>query len=82
MFGGQICVLMGVVVLLLFIPFLRCMILFNNSVIRIMCKIFYVHFYRLMAIFMVCYISLVVSVAIFTQWNKMPKKKYNSASLE
>ena len=87
MFGGQICVLMGPVVLFLFISFLRCMIstkshLFNNFVLLIMCKIFYVHFYRLMAIFGVCYISLVVSVTIFTQWNKMQKKKYYSASLE
>ena len=37
MFGGQICVLMGSVVLLLFVPVLRCMIstksnLFNNFV--------------------------------------------------
>ena len=79
MFGGQICVLMGLVVLLLFIPFLRCMIstkshLFNNFVLLIMCKIFNVHFYRLMAIFVGCYISLVVSVTIFTQWKKMQKK--------
>ena len=49
----------GLVVLLLFIPFLRCMIstksqLFNNFVLFIMCKIFYVNFYRLMAIFVVC----------------------------
>ena len=52
--------------------FLRCMIstksnLFNNFVILIMFKIFYVHFYRPMAIFVVCYTSLVVSVTIFTQ---------------
>ena len=51
MFGGQICVLMGLVVLLLFVPVLRCMIsiksnLFNNFVLLIMFKIFYVHFYR------------------------------------
>ena len=67
MFGGQICVLMGLVVLLLFVPVLRCMIstksnLFNNFVLLIMFKIFYVHFYRPMAIFVVCYTSLVVSV--------------------
>ena len=79
MFGGQICVLTGLVVLLLFIPFLICMIsikshLFNNFELLIMCKIFYAHFYRLMAIFVVLYISLVVSVTIFTQKNKMQKK--------
>ena len=79
MFGGQICVLMGSVVLLLFVPVLRCMIsaksnLFNNFMLLIMFKIFYVHFYRPMAIFVVCYTSLVVSVAIFTQWHKMLKK--------
>ena len=73
MFGGQICVLIGLVVLLLFVPVLRCMIstkcnlLFNNFVLLIMFKIFYVHFYRPMAIFVVCYTSLVVSVTIFTQ---------------
>ena len=49
MFGGQICVLMGLVVLLRFIPVLRCMIstksnLFNNFVLLIMFKVFYVHF--------------------------------------
>ena len=79
MFGGQICVLMGLVVLLLFVPVLRCMIskkinLFNNFVLLIMFKIFYDHFYRPMAIFVVCYTSLVVSVTIFTQWHKMLKK--------
>ena len=79
MFGGQICVLMGLVVLLLFVPVLRCMIstksnLFNNFVLLIMFKIFYVHFYRPMEIFVVCYTSLVVSVTIFTQWHKMLKK--------
>ena len=51
MFGGQICVLMGLVVLLLFVPVLRYMIstisnLFNNLMLLIMFKIFYVHFYR------------------------------------
>ena len=40
----------------------------------IMFKIFYVHFYRPMAIFVVCYTSLVVSVTIFTHWHKMLKK--------
>ena len=84
MFGGQICVLMGLVVLLLFVPVLRCMIstksnVFNNFVLLIM---FYVHFYRSMEIFVVCSTSLVVSVTIFTQWHKMLKKKYYSASLE
>ena len=79
MFGSQICVLLGLVVLLLFIPALRCMILtkchlFNDFVLLIMFKIFHVHFYRLMAIFVVCYISFVVSVTMFTQWHKMPKK--------
>ena len=79
MFGGQICVLMGLVVLLLFVPVLRCMIstksnLFNNFVLLIMFKIFYVHFYRPMAIFVVCYTSLVVSVTIFTHWHKKLKK--------
>ena len=79
MFGGQICVLMGLVVLLLFVPVLRCMIstksnLFNNFVLLIMFKIFFAHFYRPMAIFVVCYTSLVVSVTIFTQWHKMLKK--------
>ena len=79
MFGGQICVLMGLVVLLLFVPVLRCMIstksnLFNNFVLLIMFKIFYVHFYRPMSIFVVCYKSLVVSVTIYTQWHKMLKK--------
>ena len=79
MFGGQICVLMGLVVLLLFVPVLRRMIstksnLFNNFVLLIMFKIFCVHFYRPMAIFVVCYTSLVVSVTIFTQWHKMLKK--------
>ena len=86
MFGGQICVLMGLAVLLLFVPVLRCMIstksnLFNNFVLLIMFKIFNVHFYRPMAIFVVCYTSLVVSITIFTQWHKM-LKKYYSASLE
>ena len=70
---------MGLVVLLLFVPVLRCMIstksnLFNNFVFLIMFKIFYVLFYRLMAIFVVCYTSLVVSITIFTQWHKMLKK--------
>ena len=41
--------------------------LFNNFVLLIMFKIFYVHFYRPMAIYMVCYTSLVVPVTIFTQ---------------
>ena len=79
MFGGQICVLMGLVVLLPFVPVLRCMIstksnLFNNFVLLIMFKIFYVHFYRHVVIFVVCYTSLVVSVSIFFQWHKMLKK--------
>ena len=79
MFGGQICVLMGLVVLLPFVPVLRCMIstksnLFNNFILFIMFKIFYLHFYMPMAIFVVCYTSLVVSVTIFTQWHKMLKK--------
>ena len=79
MFGCRICVLMGVVVLHLFIPVLRCMIstksnLFNKFVRLIMFKIFYVHFYMPMAIFVVCYTSLVVSVTISTQWHKMLKK--------
>ena len=57
---------MGLVVLLLFVPVLRCMIstksnLFNNFVLLIMFKIFYVHFYRPMAIFVVCY-SITCSV--------------------
>ena len=79
MFGGHICVLMGFVVLLLFVPVLRCMIstksnLFNKFVLLIMFKIVYVHFYRPLPIFVVCYTSLVVSVTIFTQWHKMLKK--------
>ena len=87
MFGGQICVLMGLVVLLLFFPVLRCMIstksnLFNNFVLLIMFKIFYVLFHRPVAIFVKCYASLVVSVTILTRWHKMLKKKYHSASLE
>ena len=79
MFGGQICVLMGLAVLLLFVPVLRCMIstkrnLFNNFVPLIMFKIFYVHFYRPMAIFVVCYTSLVVSVTIFYPMAQDAKK--------
>ena len=79
MFGGQICVLMGLVVLLLFVPVLRCMILTKSNllhyfVLLIMFKIFYVHFYRPMAIFVVCYTSLVVSVTIFYPMAQDAKK--------
>ena len=79
MFCGQICVLMGLVVLLLFIPVLRCLIstksnLFNNFVLLIMFKIFYVHFYRPMTIFVVCYTSLVVSVTILPNGARWQKK--------
>ena len=80
MFFGQVCVLLGLLVLLLFVSFLTCIIstkshFFNNFVLLIMFKIFifYVHFYRLIAIFMVSYNSFVVSVTFFTQWHKMPK---------
>ena len=73
MFGGQIFVLMGLVVLLLFVPVLRCMLstksnVFNNFLLLVMFKIYYVHFYRPMGgNFVVYYKSLVVSVTIFTQ---------------
>ena len=56
--------------------------LFNNFALLIMFEIFYVHFHRPVAIFAMCYTSFVVSVTIFTQWHKMLKKKYYSASLE
>ena len=55
--------------------------LFNNSVLFVMFKIFHVHFYRLMAIFMVCYMPLLVSVTIITQWYKMLKKYYSAPPL-
>ena len=74
MFGGQICVLMDLVVLFLFVPVLRCIILtkskfsflllFNNFVLLITFKIFYIHFLQAYGNFCDVLSSLVVSVTI------------------
>ena len=78
MYGCQICVLMDLVVLLLFVSVLRCMLstksnVFNNFVLLIIFIIFYVHFHKLMAIFVVCYTSLVVSVTILSNGTRCLK---------
>ena len=87
MFGGQICFLMGLVVLLLFVPVLRCMIstksnLFNNFVLLIMFKNILCSLLQAYGNFCgVLYITCSVRNHFYPMAQD-PKKKYYSASLK